>query len=117
MKLFVYTLQGCKTCIKRQSLHNTLHDYLRELGVEQIGVRYGMIDGSRYEPLEQHDQLCRKPEDPSKYLAPCYILECGDVILKLEDIGNFQGVDDYISYLNEMIFKATGKELLGEYDQ
>lgn len=110
MKLFVYTLQGCKTCVKRQEIHNQLCAYMKELGVDLIGVRYGMINGSRYEPLEEHDQLCRKPENPGKYLAPCYILECGDVIMKLEDMGNFSSTEDYANYIDEMIEKVSNDQ-------
>lgn len=48
---------------------------------------FGMIDGQRYHPLPDHDELCRK--NSSTYAAPIYILEVdgkdGPYTVKLPD--------------------------------
>jgi hypothetical protein len=96
MKLYIYKLEKCKTCTQRQPIHNKLADYMSQMGAEVIGVRYGMIEGKRVEPLAEHDQLCRKADDPMKYTAPVYILEVGDAVVRLPDLGSYPSVEEYV---------------------
>lgn len=95
MKLYVYRLQGCKSCLSRQRQHNELSNILLKYNIEMIGVIFGMVDGQRVEPLPEHDQLCRKIDDPMKYHAPVYILESDDTIIKLPDMEEFPSVQQY----------------------
>lgn len=95
MKLYIYRLEGCKICMRRQPFHNALAKIMESSGIEVQGVMFGMISGKRVEPLPQHDKLCRKDNDPMKYQAPVYILEIDDTDVKLPDVGNYSSPEDY----------------------
>lgn len=110
-KLYIYTLNGCKVCTDRQSKHNQLSSILTNNGVETIGIKYGLIDGVRYEPYEDHDQLCRKIDDPTKYVAPVYILSINDILIKLEDPGSYRSMSQYGNYVTDMIDRALTTDL------
>lgn len=103
MKLYIYRLEGCKTCTKRQPLHNKLASYMKSMGVEVIGVRFGNINGERVTPLPEHDQLCRKELDATKYQAPIYIIDDGDSIVKLPDMGTYSSVEGYVDAVIDII--------------
>lgn len=103
MKLYIYRLEGCKTCVKRQPLHNKLASYMKDMDVEVIGVRFGNINNERVTPLPEHDQLCRKESDVMKYQAPVYIIEDRDCIVKLPDMGRFSNVEDYVDEVIDII--------------
>lgn len=102
MKLIIYTLHGCKTCKVRQQFHNEIADNLQENGIDTMGIMYGMINNERYEPLSEHDSLCRKPDNPMAYFAPVYILETDKATVKLEDPSKFKDSGDYSNYILNM---------------
>lgn len=97
MKLYIYRLQGCKTCMRRQQQHNELANYMNSFDVEVVGVLFGMVDGERVNPLPEHDGLCRKDNDQMKYQAPVYILEIEDAVIKLPDLGTTNTVEEYVN--------------------
>lgn len=105
MKLIIYTLQGCKICTVRQKFHNDLAEILKDMGIETLGILYGMINGKRYEPFSQHDHLCRKPDNMANYMAPVYILESDDAVVKLEDFGQYKNTEAYADYIQSVIDK------------
>lgn len=111
MKLYIYRLEGCKTCMKRQDTHNQLALMLNKQGIDVEGVKFGMIDGKRVEPLEDHDQLCRKEDDQMKYTAPVYILEGDDFTVKLPDLSKFlesgNGLEDYVNSVLNIAYNNT----------
>lgn len=103
MKLLIYTLNNCKVCAARTEAHNQLAEMLSGMDVEVLGVQFGEIDGVRYVPYDQHDQFCRKPNDPMKYTAPVYILESDDAVIGLEDFSKYRTADRYAEYIASMI--------------
>lgn len=103
MRLVIYTLQGCKVCSSRQGLHNQLASLLDSLGIEQLGILIGQVNGRSYLPMPDHDALCRKPNDPTKYIAPIYILEDDDVVIKLDDISSHKTLTDYVKYIEQVL--------------
>lgn len=103
MRFIIYLLNGCQLCDERAELHNELANMLQSIGVETVGVIYGNVSGENYYPLDEHDGLCRKEGDPYKYAAPSYILEVGDVTLKLPDVGNYDTPHSYVNYISHVL--------------
>lgn len=109
-QLYIYTLEGCKTCQRRQGRHNEVSDLLKGKGIETIGVLFGMIDGQRYEPMEEHDNLCRKPDDPMKYTSPVYILDIPNgALVKLTDLDAIPSSKGYAQYVLDTMKRATSE--------
>lgn len=106
MKLYIYRLEGCKTCEKRRNQHNELAAHMQRAGIEVIGVKFGMVDGERVTPLEDHDSLCRKDDDQMKYQAPVYILDSEKITVKLPDMGGYTSID----YAREILNMIQGEE-------
>lgn len=79
------------------------------IGVEVVGVLFGMVDGARIEPLAEHDSLCRKEDDQMKYHAPVYIFEDGDVVVKLPDLGKFPSTENYADEVSDIISSVLSK--------
>lgn len=100
MRFVIYTLNGCKVCEQRESLHNNIAKLLEEMGIETLGITYGQINGTNYYPFDEHDKLCRKPGDPSNYVAPVYILEDENNVAKLADLAQYPGADQYVDYVD-----------------
>ncbi len=103
MRLVIYTLQGCKVCSGRQELHNQLAELMNSLDIEQVGILIGQVNGRSYVPLADHDTLCRKPGDATKYIAPIYILETDDTVIKLDDMGSHKSLQDYVTYIQNTL--------------
>ena len=110
MKLYIYRLEGCKTCLKRQPQHNKLASYLSQLNIEVQGVLFGMVNGERIDPLPEHDRLCRKDDDPMKYQAPVYIFETDDAAVKLPDLGKYNSIEEYVNAMIAIVQQATSEE-------
>lgn len=100
MSLIIYTLSNCKVCQQRQRLHNHVHQSLAKRNIELYGEMFGniTIDGKSETrlPHEEHDQLCRKEGDATKYTAPVYILEVDDTIAKIKNISEFANLSPEI---------------------
>lgn len=116
MKLYIYRLEGCKTCMRRQDQHNELAGYMAQLDVEVVGVLFGMVNGERVEPLPEHDQLCRKEDDQMKYQAPVYILDADEAVIKLPDMGNYQSTQQYAEAIVDIVDGAMGDQDNGGYN-
>lgn len=110
MKLYIYRLEGCKTCLRRQPQHNKLASYLNQMDIEVQGVLFGMVNGSRIDPLPEHDGLCRKDDDSMKYHAPVYILETDDAVVKLPDLGKYSTVEEYVDAITAVIQEIASEE-------
>jgi len=89
--------------MKRQPQHNQLAGYMNQLGIEVVGIHFGMIQGARVDPLPEHDQLCRKDDDQMKYQAPVYILEIDDAVIKLPDLGGYPSVQQYVETVVDIV--------------
>jgi hypothetical protein len=89
MSLFIYTLSNCKVCTQRQRLHNAIKAQLQDIGVNVEGIMFGNVNGQTYLPRDEHNNLCFKETDASKYAAPVYILEDGDMIAKVKNVAEF----------------------------
>jgi len=63
--------------------------------IEVVGVLFGMVNGEPVVPFPQHDDLCRKENDPMKYQAPVYILETENTVIKLPDIDAYPNIKEY----------------------
>lgn len=117
MSLIIYTLSNCKVCQQRQRLHNQVHQSLKNRGIELYGEMFGnvTIDGKSETrlPYEEHDQLCRKEGDPSKYTAPVYILEVDDAIAKIKNIAEFANLSPEV--LNNDAACKKVAELYSDY--
>ena len=109
MKLYIYRLEGCKTCMRRQDQHNQLAEYMAQLNVEVVGIHFGMIQGTRVDPLPEHDQLCRKDDDHMKYQAPIYILEIEDAVIKLPDMGGYSDAEQYTEAVVDIVNNASAQ--------
>lgn len=103
MKLIIYTLPNCKVCEYRVPMHNAICDALKELGIDTLCIQFGTIDGATYLPLEEHDSLCRKPEDPMKYTAPVYIYEDDNNRAKLADPKVFETPENYVEHIKQVV--------------
>jgi hypothetical protein len=80
------------------------------MGIEVMGVIYGEINGERYEPYPEHDHLCRKKDNPMAYTAPVYIIDDGDNVVKLADMGDYKTVDKYVEYIDNVISQIENME-------
>lgn len=80
---------------------------MESMGIEQLGILIGRVNGQSYVPLPDHDSLCRKAGDATKYIAPIYILETDDTVVKLDDLGGYKSLQDYVSYI-ESVISNTG---------
>lgn len=99
MKLIVYVMNGCATCSQREEAHYDLSERLFDQGVEFEAIVFGKVGDETYFPHEQHDDLCRKPGDPMKYISPVYILETDTSIVKLQDMGKYGDTQQYADYV------------------
>lgn len=109
MSLIIYTLNGCKVCTRRQAKHNALAAILVRDSIEVEGIMFGMIDGQRYHPKAEHDELCRK--NASTYAAPVYILEIdgkdGPYTIKLPDFSENITPDGYAERVIEYVRQVS----------
>jgi hypothetical protein len=103
MKFIIYTLNGCRECIQREDIHNDIAELLDEMGVSTVGIKYGQVDGVNYYPLEEHDKLCRKTDDSSKYVAPVYIFEDDENVIKMPDVSQYPTASTYSAYVGSVM--------------
>lgn len=99
MRFFIYKLNGCKVCTQREDSHSSIANLLEGVGIETIGVTYGHVDGQDYYPYTQHDRYCRNPNNASNYVAPVYILEDDNNIVKMADISGYTNANEYAQYV------------------
>lgn len=102
MKLIVYVMEACSTCNKREEAHFDLSERMYQNGIDFEAIKFGKIGQDTFFPLEEHDDLCRKPNDPMKYVTPVYILETDESILKLQDLGDFGDTQQYTDYVTKI---------------
>jgi hypothetical protein len=103
MRFVIYTLNNCKVCTQRDELHNAISEGLRQMGVETLGIMYGQVNGNNYYPYPEHDTLCRKNGAGSNYVAPVYILEDDNNVIKMPDPAQYQGAEGYVNYVDSVL--------------
>lgn len=99
MALVIYMLHKCKVCMQREEIHEEISSILRTMGIDTLGIHFGQMDNGNYYPLSRHDSLCRKQGDNSVYVAPNYIYEDGNNIVKLPDISAYPSAQAYAQYV------------------
>lgn len=103
MRFFIYELNQCKICLQREPLHEQLASLLKSVGIPTIVVTIGNVDGDNYYPLSEHDTYCRKPNNAASYVAPVYILETNESVVKMPDISAYASMKDYAQYVMSVL--------------
>ena len=96
-------MPSCKICNARQLNHNNLYEILKTRDIDMEGVVYGIINGQTHNPHREHDSICRKKDNNQVYRAPVYILDTGDALIELPDMGQFKSPAEYADAIESII--------------